>query len=378
MTDETTNALDDANAARSARRVRQLRLLGLVVAALGLVWLLWYLIVGVNHVTTDNAYVGGDVAQVTPLVTSSVGSVEVQETQQVKRGDVLVRLTHDDISLALASAQANYDRVVRSYRGMVASTEASRAAVSARDADIASAEADLESAVAAQAKAAVDFKRRNALAKSGAVSGDELTSATNALAAADAGLAQAQARVTQARAARETASEELKAAAAVTGDSTVMNHPDVVAARNKLESARLDLQRTVIRAKIDGVITRRQVQVGQRVAAGTVLMTIVPIDKLFVDANFKENQLEKVRIGQPVKLTSMLYGGSITYHGKVAGLSGGTGAAFALIPAQNATGNWIKITQRVPVRITLDPAELKEHPLRIGLSMEAEIDVSGD
>ncbi len=377
MTDAATPDID-ANAMRNERRMRQLRLLGIVVAVLGLLWLLWYLLIGTNYVSTDNAYVGGDVALVTPLVTSSVGAVEVQETQYVKRGDVLVRLTHDDISLALASAQANYDRVVRTYRSMAANTEASRAALAAREADIASAEADLAAAVAAQAKAAVDFKRRKALSASGAVSGDELTSATNALAAADAGLAQAKARVTQARAARQTADEELKAALAVTGNSTVADHPDVVAARNRLESAKLDLERTIIRAKIDGVVTRKQVQVGQRVAAGTVLMTIVPVDALYVDANFKENQLEKVRIGQPVTLTSMLYGSSVTYHGKVAGLSGGTGAAFALIPAQNATGNWIKITQRVPVRITLDPAELKANPLRIGLSMEAEIDVSGD
>ncbi|HWU14058.1 MAG TPA: HlyD family efflux transporter periplasmic adaptor subunit, partial [Caulobacter sp.] len=142
------------------------------------------------------------------------------------------------------------------------------------------------------------------------------------------------------------------------------------------DQAAVDLARTVIRAPIDGVVTRRNVQAGQRVAAGAVLMQVVPVQQAYVDANFKEGQLRKVRIGQPVELEADLYGGSVKYHGTVVGLSGGTGSAFALIPAQNATGNWIKVVQRLPVRVAIAPADLKAHPLRVGLSMKATIDTA--
>jgi membrane fusion protein (multidrug efflux system) len=154
-------------------------------------------------------------------------------------------------------------------------------------------------------------------------------------------------------------------------------NPEVAAARARLDAAKLALERTVIRSPIDGVVSKKQVQVGQEVQAGTPLMTVVPVNAVYVDANFKEVQLKKVRIGQPVTLTSDLYGGGVKFHGRVVGLSGGTGSAFSLIPAQNASGNWIKVVQRLPVRIALDPKELAEHPLRVGLSMKAKIDVSG-
>ena len=173
------------------------------------------------------------------------------------------------------------------------------------------------------------------------------------------------------------ARESWAANEALIAGSTIDTSPEVAAAKAKLQQARLDLERTVIRAPIDGIVTNRQVQVGQRIAAGTPVMTLVPIGKVYVDANFKEGQLSKVKPGQRVELVSDLYGGDVVYHGRVAGFSGGTGSAFALIPAQNATGNWIKVVQRLPVRITLDPAELSKHPLRVGLSMEAKIDVTG-
>ena len=152
----------------------------------------------------------------------------------------------------------------------------------------------------------------------------------------------------------------------------------MLAAKAKLDAAQLDLDRAVIRAPIDGIVTRRQVQVGERVAQGRAIMSIVPVDKVYIDANFKERQLTRVRVGQPVTVTADIYGSRVTYHGKVAGLSGGTGASMALIPAQNATGNWVKVVQRLPVRIELDPAELKANPLRVGLSTEVEIDISGE
>ena len=209
------------------------------------------------------------------------------------------------------------------------------------------------------------------------MSGEELTVAQNAFTTAQANVAQARAAVSQASASRGAARESWAANQALIAGTTVDTNPDVAAAKARLDQARLDLERTVIRAPIDGVVTNRQIQVGQRVAAGAAVMTIVPVNSAYVDANFKEGQLARVRPGQPVELKSDLYGGDVVYHGRVVGFSGGTGSAFALIPAQNATGNWIKVVQRVPVRIALDPRELARHPLRVGLSMEAEIDVSG-
>jgi membrane fusion protein (multidrug efflux system) len=297
---------DVQNAARSAplssRRKSLFMGLAATIAVLGGGAYAYDALVASRHVTTDNAYVGADVAQVTPLIGGPVREVLVQDTQSVSRGDVLVRLDDTDARLALASAQAR----------------------------LAAAEADAQ-------KARIDLNRREALAASGSVSGDDLTAARNAL-----NVASANQRI--ARAARD--------------------------------QAQVDLERTVIRAPVDGVISRRQVQVGQRVQPGAMLMVVTPIQDVYVDANFKESQLARVRPGQPVTLVSELYGEHVEYEGRVVGFSGGTGAAFAVVPAQNATGNWIRVVQRLPVRIALEPEQLAEHPLRVGLSMEVDIDVS--
>jgi len=222
----------------------------------------------------------------------------------------------------------------------------------------------------------VDLRRREALAESGSVSGDELTRARNAHENARANLLAAQALATQSRANHAAALGSREANAVLIADATEDTNPEVTLARAKRDQARVNLERTVIRAPVDGVIARRTVQVGQQVQAGTALLAVVPVREMHVDANFKEVQLEHVRIGQPVEVTSDLYGGAVTYHGVVSGLSGGTGSAFATIPAQNATGNWIKVVQRLPVRIRLDPAELAANPLQVGLSMNATIDTS--
>ncbi len=222
----------------------------------------------------------------------------------------------------------------------------------------------------------MDFTRRKTLSANGAVSGDELTSATNALAAARACLEQAKAAVVQASSSQGAASGNLAANNALIQGTTIDTAPDVLAASARVRQAKLDLERTVVRAPIDGVIANRTIQVGQRIAPGATVMRIVPVSQVYVDANFKEGQLKKVKAGQPVTLTSDLYGSDVEFHGRVAGFSGGTGSAFALIPAQNATGNWIKVVQRLPVRVILDPKELAAHPLRVGLSMNAEIDTS--
>ncbi|PTD24292.1 HlyD family efflux transporter periplasmic adaptor subunit [Sphingomonas fennica] len=361
---------------RPGLRKRLLTGLAAVVILAGVGYGVWYLLIGSRHATTDNAYVNAETAQITPLIAAQVIEVAVSDTQAVKRGDVLVRLDDSDARIAVAEAEAELARAQRQFGRTSASSEALAAQVRARQAEIERAQAELVSARAAFAKAQVDFDRRAKLAPSGAVSGDELTSATNALAAARANLETAQAGVAQANSTRIAAAGDLAANDAIIAGTTVSTNPDVRAAQAKLDKARLDLSRTVIRPPIDGIVTRRQVQLGQRVAAGTVVMMIVPVDQAYVDANFKEGQLKHVRIGQTAELTSDLYGDGVVYHGKVVGLAGGTGSSFALIPAQNATGNWIKVVQRLPVRIQLDPKELREHPLRVGLSMEVDVDIS--
>lgn len=331
--------------------------------------------VGSQYVSTDNAYVGADTAQVTPQVAGQVTAVEVADTQGVKRGDVLLRLDNRDARIALAQAEADLARARREFGRTSATGSALAAQVSAREADIARARAQLVESQAAFEKARVDLARRQRLAPNGAVSGDELTSATNAFASARASVEQARAALAQASATRGAATGELAANRALTQGLNAGTSPDVLAAQARVAQARLDLERTVIRAPIDGVVANRTVQVGQRVAPGAVVMRVVPVGQVYVDANFKEGQLARVRPGQPVELTSDLYGDDVVYHGRVIGFAGGTGSAFALIPAQNATGNWIKVVQRLPVRVRLDPQELARHPLRVGLSMEAEIKV---
>ena len=336
-----------------------------------------YAFIDHGHVATDNAYVQADSAQVTPLVSAAVTDVPVVNTQVVRKGQVLLRLDDSDARLALAKAEADYFKARRQFAQTAANSGSLAAQVNARSADIGQARAQLASAEASFGKARIDLSRRSDLAGSGAVSGEELTNARNAFATAQANLALAKAAVAQASATQGAAAESLAANQALIAGSTVDTSPDVAAAKARLDQARLDLERTVIRAPIDGVVTNRQVQVGQRISAGSPVMTIVPTGSVYVDANFKEGQLAKVRPGQKVELISDLYGDDVVYHGRVAGFSGGTGSAFALIPAQNATGNWIKVVQRLPVRVQLDPRELRAHPLRVGLSMEAKIDVSG-
>lgn len=376
--DEDTAAQEAAKADRMATRTKWLLRLAMVVGLVAVVWTGWYLLVGRNHVSTDNAYVNAEMAQVTPLVSGQVIAVEAGDTDTVKRGQVLVRLDRTDALLAVAEAEAELAEARRRFRETSATGEALSAQVQARSADIASAQAQLASARSELGKARVDLQRREALQKSGAVSGEELTSARNAYAAAEAAVKQSQAAVRQAQATRIAAAGELAANRALVEGASVETDPAVLAAKAKLKAAKLDLERTVIRAPIGGVVTKRDVQVGKRIAQGAPIMSIVPLSNVYVDANFKERQLEKVRVGMPAEVIADIYGDSVVYHGRVAGFSGATGSALSLIPAQNATGNWVKVVQRLPVRIELDPEELAKHPLRVGLSTEVDIDVSGD
>jgi membrane fusion protein (multidrug efflux system) len=368
----------EARAHQSRTRRTWLTRLGLVVLVAGLAYGLWYFLIGQNSVSTDNAYVGAEIAQVTPLVAGAVIEVAVKDTLVVKAGDVLLRLDPANAAIAVAQAQADLSAARRKFRQAVAGNDALAAQVTSRTAMIAAARAQLANARAEFEKAEVDASRRQRLAASGAVSGEELTSARRALAAARAALAAAQAGIAQAESNRVSAQGELAASAAMVEGSTEATDPAVMAAMTRLQSAQLDYDRTTIRAPIAGIVTRRQVQLGQRVSQGQPVMSIVPTSQVYIDANFKERQLRNVRPGMPAKVTADIYGSSVVYNGKVAGIGGGTGASMAMIPAQNATGNWIKVVQRLPVRIELDPRELAAHPLRLGLSTEVEIDISGN
>lgn len=364
-------ALDARN---GRRRKILLGALGGVVTLAAVGYGLYHALYASSFVSTDNAYAAVEIAQVTPAVGGTVREVKVHDTQAVKAGDVLIVIDDTDARLALAQAEAEYGRALRRVRGYQATDSGLAAQIAARAADEQRAAAQLASAESDFERARIDLQRREALAGSGSVSGDELSRARNAFDAADAALAAARAGAEQARANRAAAIGSRDANAALINDSTLENNPEVALARARRDQALVDLERTVVRAPVDGVVARRAVQVGQRVQAGSTLLSVVPVGRMHVDANFKEVQLREVRAGQTVELYSDLHGNKVTYHGKVIGFSGGTGAAFAAIPAQNASGNWIKVVQRLPVRIELDPAELTAHPLQVGLSMHATID----
>ena len=333
-------------------------------------------LVASHHVSTDNAYVGAYSAEITPLIGGPVAAVEIADTQTVRKGEVLVRLDDTDARLALANAEAALQMAERKVRGYMANDDGLGAQVSARTAAQAQAVAQVASAQSNLQRARIDLDRRKALAADGSVSGEELTSAQNAYTNAAAALQAALAGQAVAAADRDAAQGSRGANQALISGASVLDNPEVAAARAARDQARVDLERTIIRAPIDGVVSKRQVQVGQRVQPGAPLMVVVPVEHAYVDANFKEIQLAKVKPGQAVELTSDLYGKKVVYHGRVSGFSGGTGAAFAVVPAQNATGNWIKVVQRLPVRIALDPTELRRNPLRVGLSMDVDIEVA--
>jgi len=375
MNPEVFQAADaKLDALNKQRRKRMFLALAGTVAIGALGYGLYSYLYASNFVSTDDAYTSAETAQVTPAVAGIVHAVHVSDTQHVERGDVLVELDDTDARLALEQADAELARSLRRVRGYVANDDSLAAQIAARTSEEKRAAAQLAAASADYDRAKIDLTRREALIKSGSVSGDELTKARNAFETAEANLAAARAASEQARANHFAAIGSREANAVLIADSTEDNNPEVVLARARRDQARVNLERTIVRAPISGVVARRTVQLGQQVQAGSSLLSVVPIADMHVDANFKEGQLHKVRIGQPVKVTSDLYGRSVTYHGKVEGLAGGTGSAFATIPAQNATGNWIKVVQRVPVRIKVDAGELASRPLQLGLSMTATID----
>ncbi|MFN3073848.1 HlyD family efflux transporter periplasmic adaptor subunit [Acinetobacter sp. TY2] len=365
----------ETDQAMKTKRKKLLSILAVILIIIALVYSIYHLVFG-QTVSTDNAYVGAETAEITSMVSGQVAEVKVSDTQQVKQGDVLAIVDPRDAQIALAQAQAELAKAKRQYTQSSANSSSLSSQIMISGDDINSAKAQVAQSQVAQQQAQQEFDRRNKLSASGAISKEEFTKSQSALDNAQANLKVAQAALAQAESKRKAAQSNLDANEALIKGASQSSTPDVLVAQAKVEQAQLDLQRTEIRAPLDGVVARRSIQVGQRVAPGSILMRIVPINQLYVDANFKESQLEKVRVGQTVTLTSDLYGDDVEYHGKVIGFSGGTGSAFALIPAQNATGNWIKVVQRLPVRIQLDSKDLEKYPLRVGLSMEATVDLT--
>jgi len=357
-----------------ARRKRLFAALGGVIAVCAFGYGGYSYFYASRFVSTENAYTAAETAQVTPAIAGIVREVRVTDTQQVEAGEIVVVLDDTDARLALAQADADLGRAVRRVRSYVATDKGLAAQLASRFSEETHAAAQLAAANADFARAKIDLERREALAESGSVSGDELTKARNAFESAKANVAAGLAVADQSRANYAATVGSREANAALIADATEDANPEVVLARARRDQAEVNLGRTVIRAPVAGVVARRQVQVGQQVQVGSPLLIVVPISQVHVDANFKEVQLHRVRIGQSVKVVSDLYGRSVTYHGVVTGLSGGTGSTFAAIPAQNATGNWIKVVQRLPVRIALDEGELAARPLQIGLSMSAVVD----
>jgi membrane fusion protein (multidrug efflux system) len=349
------------SAARTGRS-KALLSIAVVVIVVGAGWAAYEWLVASHYESTDNAYVQGNLIQITPQISGTVTSILADDTDFVKAGQPLIQLDPADVRVGLDQAQANLAQTVRQVRTVFANNGALEAQLKAKEADLAKAQVEI-------ARANDDVQRRQSLTGSGAVSQEEMAHAQNQAANARSLVAAAQAGVVAAR-------EQLNSNQAMTAGTTVETHPSVLAAAARLREAFLASRRVGIPAPVDGYVAKRTVQLGQRVAAGSPTMAVVPLNQLWVDANFKEVQLRQIRIGQPVKLTADLWGKKVEYSGTVAGLGIGTGAAFALLPAQNATGNWIKVVQRVPVRVTLDPAQLAEKPLRIGLSMDATVDVT--
>ncbi|MCJ8162160.1 HlyD family secretion protein [Acinetobacter zhairhuonensis] len=374
MTEASTHSPQSNAANMQAKRKKSFAIFGAILAIVAVGYAIWALFLN-HYVSTDNAYVGAETASITSMVNGQVQQVLVKDTQQVKQGDVLVQIDDRDAKIAVAAAQAELTKAKRQYKQTRANSNALNSQVFVSDDGIHSAEAQVQKAQVDLGKAEKELLRRQQLSASGAISKEELSSAKIAVANAQASLSVSKAALAQAKSSQKAAQSTLAANDALILDSDENSTPDVLIAETKLKQALLDLERTQIKAPLDGVVARRNIQVGQRVAPGTVMMMVVPVSQLYVDANFKESQLEKVREGQKVSLVSDLYGDAVEFHGTVQGFSGGTGSAFALIPAQNATGNWIKVVQRLPVRIALDPKELAQHPLRVGLSMEAKIDL---
>jgi len=335
------------NANPGKRRLVLLAITAAFVAA-GVGYGAYYMLVASKRVETDNAYVGGNLVNVSSQVNGSVVEIRADETQLVKAGTEIVKLDPADAAVNLAQAEARLGTAVRQQRERYTNVEQYQAVIEQRRVALKTAQEDLA--------------RRAPLAQDNVVSGEDVAHARRA--------------VEDAKAALDVAQKQLAAVRVSVAGVAPAEHPAVLAAKADYLSAWLASRRNAIMAPVSGYVAKRSVQVGSRIAPGAPLLSIVPLDQLWVDANFKESELRDIRVGQPATIEADIYGGKVTYHGKVVGLGAGTGSAFSLLPAQNASGNWIKVVQRVPVRISLDARELAAHPLRVGLSATVDVDIS--
>lgn len=347
-TAENTQAQDNTPDTGNPRK-RKVMLLGLAVVVLLAIAGVWayHEFIGRFNESTDDAYVNGNVVEITPLVTGTVVSIGADDGDLVQEGQVLVNFDPNDAEVGLQSAKAKLARTVRQVRGLYSNVDGMKAQVNAQQAEV--------------QKAQDNYNRRKNLAQGGAISQEELSHARDDLTSAQNALANAK--------------QQLKTTSALVDDTVVSSHPDVMSAAADLRQAYLTNARSTLIAPVTGYVAKRTVQLGQRVQPGTALMVVIPLDQLWIDANFKETQLRDMRIGQPVDIEADIYGSDVKYSGTVDSLGAGTGSAFALLPAQNATGNWIKIVQRVPVRIHINAEELAKHPLRVGLSTNVEVNL---
>jgi membrane fusion protein (multidrug efflux system) len=351
MSTETSSAPKEATPPNKKSRSLMLRILGAIILVAAIVFGVWYVLASRWYEGTDDAYVNGNIVQITPQITGTVVSIGADDGDLVNKGDVLVKLDKADADVALEHAAANLANTVRKVRGLYSTVSGAQADVAVRQ--------------TALQKAKADYERRVNLASSGAISAEELSHAQDALTAAESSLT--------------TAEQQLLTNRVLVDDTIVKSHPDVKAAAAEYRAAYLSEVRTTMLAPVTGYVAKRSVQVGQRVQPGAALMAVVPLHEIWIDANFKETQLNHMRIGQPVEVTSDVYGHAVKYGGRVLELGVGTGGAFALLPAQNATGNWIKIVQRIPVRVVFtDPRQLDQHPLRIGMSLDTRVDLHDD
>ena len=345
MTDQDTAKSSTPQQAAPSRRRLIIILAVVLIALTG--WGLYYLLFARGHATTDDAYVDGNLVRLTPQVAGTVIAINTDETQFVQRGQVLVQLDPRDTQVALAQAKATLAQTVRDVAQLFAEERRDTALLQTQEVQLAQTHEDLA--------------RDTPLIAVHGVSQETLQHEQNALRAAEAAVRQAEATLASTR-------------AAIAG-TTPASHPRVLQAEAALRTAWLAAARTKVVAPVSGYVVRRAVQLGQQVSPATEMLAIVPVESMWIDANFKENQLSGLRIGQPVGVSADMYGARVRYHGRVLGLTAGTGSALAVLPAQNATGNWIKIVQRLPVRIGLDPQELERNPLFLGLSTTVDVDV---
>ena len=333
--------MDQGINANHPHRKRLLIIIAIVFMVLGAIWFCYWHFWGQYSIATDDAYVAGNSVQVMPQISGQVVAILTDETDQVKKGDVVVKLDQTDAQMALKKAESNLALVTRQVSQYYDSVNELKANVKIKK--------------DALERTNQDYQRRQGLVVNKSISAEDLSHAQIAMDSARNDL--------------NLAEQQLAASIKLAGNTDLYHHPQVEEAITNLRNAYLNWRRTIIYAPVSGYVAKRSVQVGQQVNAKMPLMVIVPLDEVWVEANFKESQLKNIRIGQPAQMIADAYGSSVTFTGRVMGINPGTGSAFDLLPPQNATGNWIKIVQRLPVRLSVDQTELKEHPLRIGLSM---------